>query len=50
MRNSRSGHLTIGAYEYNGEKIILEGIYGNCTASDGPFADIFAEYWEWHRE
>jgi hypothetical protein len=48
--NSGSGHFTIGAFEYNGEKIIIGGIYGNCAASDGPSADIFAEYEEWHRE
>jgi hypothetical protein len=50
IRNSRSGHFTIGAYEYKGEKVIIGGIYGNCTASDGPSAEIFAEYVEWHRE
>ncbi len=46
IRNSRSGHFTIGAYEYKKEKVIIGGIYGNCTASDGPSAEIFADYVE----
>jgi exonuclease III len=50
IRNSGSGHFTIGAYECNGEKIIIGGIYGDCTSSDRPSADIFNEYEEWHRE
>jgi hypothetical protein len=50
VRNSGSGHFTIGAYESNGDKIIIGGIYGDCTSSDRPSADIFSEYEEWHRE
>jgi len=50
IRNSRSGHFTIGAYEYKGLRVILGGIYGNCTAADGPSAEVFHEYIEWHRE
>jgi hypothetical protein len=50
IRNSRSGHFTIGAYEYKGEKIIIGGIYGNCTTADSPSAEVFMEYIEWHRE
>jgi hypothetical protein len=50
IRNSRSGHFTIGAYEYKGEKIVIGGIYGNCIAADGPSAEIFTGYVEWHRE
>jgi hypothetical protein len=50
IRNSRSGHFTKGAYEYKGEKVIIGGIYGNCTASDGLSIEIFADNVEWHRE
>ncbi len=50
IRNSRSGHFTIGAHEYKGEKIVIGGIYWNCTAADGPSAKIFMEYVEWHRD
>jgi hypothetical protein len=50
IRNSRSGHFTIGAYEYKREKIVMGGINGNCTAADGPSAEIFTEYVEFHRE
>jgi hypothetical protein len=33
IRNSNSGHSTIGAYNWKGEKIIIGDIYGLCTGS-----------------
>ena len=48
IRNSRDGHYTIGAYDYEGTKIIIGGIYGNCTASDVPSAEVMQNYIECH--
>jgi hypothetical protein len=50
IRNSKSGHSTIGAYNWKGEKIIVGGIYGRCTGSDRQCAEIFSEYADWHIE
>jgi exonuclease III len=50
VRNSRDGHYTIGAYDYEGAKIIIGGIYGNCTPSDVPSAEVMQNNIEWHNE
>ncbi len=44
IRNSNSGHITIEAYNWKGEKIIIGGIYGLCTGSERQCAEIFSEY------
>ena len=50
IRNSNSGHSTIGAYNWKGEKIVIGGIYGLSTGSDRQCAEIFSEYADWHIE
>ncbi len=50
IRNSNSGHSTIAAYNWKGEKIVIGGIYGISKGSDKQCADIFSEYADWHTE